>query len=178
MMKLQHETLQKLIDRLVEEFEDCNKLNCKYNRGIPELPIANIIAPLYRYFSFPYNIQTCYELIADLERCPDFFPMFYSIIPKENPNQITIILKMHKEYGKYGNTYNPVNHNYVLTFDCEENQKWRFRLEKVKYIANGFTWESDCSISDEDYNLVSYEEFIKDFNNSLKEKGGESYCQV
>ena len=174
MIKLRHETLQKLMDRLIEEFEFVNKLNRNYDHSIPELPTANIIAPLYRYFSYPPHIQRHYEFISDLEKCPDFFPVFQSMIPEEEPTRVTIILKMDKEYGKYGDTYNPVNHNYVLIFTRDEYQKWEFQLEKTECIAYGDSWESGYLILDENLEDISYEDFIKDFNKSLEEKGGES----
>lgn len=157
MEKLSHEKLQNFLEEVISEMKDVNKFY--KSKGKKELPIAELIAPLY--MDLKRNVQRYAEFINDLEKCDESAPILIDYGNDNECGEVTFRLNMLKRYSQYGDTYCPLKYKYELRFYKKKNREDQY----IKFYIFAL-YKTYCISADSwNYSEQEYEKFVEDFNN-------------
>lgn len=137
--------------------------------GASELPISQIIAPLYwRLTTSRDQNPDINNFIDDLTMYPDFDVKLQNnaLFVQINPASFDLILRLRKAQKSGNNTYASPDRYYIISFAktrVNDEEFWEFELRKVIDFAKGL-WEPHNVMITSDENIVSYYDFIEQFD--------------
>lgn len=169
-----HKTVQEFLEKVISSLGEFNVSREK--RELERLPIAQIMAPLYRYFD-EFNLDAHYGFVKDLGESPDYRitignDNFESLLYGNKITKFQMYVEMRLCVDKETEYYvNPVSHNYQFNFVSNgffgstrtmREDHWRFSLSKIEMVYCGNFW-TDGSYIGLGNDVINYDKLIEEF---------------